>query len=91
MLSLDLDRCGTVVVHAASEIRIKIPMTKRPGEMPSDLFPTEDEIVARARELCLQRRSRPTDVRACLKAAEQDLLERGARKALRAVSSWLRR
>jgi hypothetical protein len=65
-------------------------MANRPGDMPSGLFPTEDEIVARARELCSQRRSRPADIRACLKAAEQDLLERGARKALRAVSAWLR-
>jgi hypothetical protein len=65
-------------------------MAKRSAEIPRDLFPTEDEIVERARELCLQRRSRPTDVRACLKTAEQDLLERGARKALRAIGSWLR-
>jgi hypothetical protein len=58
-------------------------MRKRPRQVPDDLFPTEAEIAQRAYELCFVARRLSVDHRGYLDLAEQELLDRGARRALR--------
>jgi hypothetical protein len=62
-------------------------MRKRPRQVPTDVFPTEAEIAQRAYELCFVARRLCVDHRGYLHLAEQELLDRGARRALRNASS----
>ena len=59
-------------------------MPKRPRQAPTDFYPTEAEIVQRAYKLCFVVRRPCTDPLGYLHLAEQALLDRGARRALRA-------
>jgi hypothetical protein len=58
-------------------------MLKRSHRAPDDVFPTEAEIAQRAYELCFVDRRPCDDHRGYLDVAEQELLDRGARRALR--------
>jgi hypothetical protein len=62
-------------------------MDKRPRQVPNDVFPTEAEIAQRAYELCFVARRLCVDHRGYLQLAEQELLDRGARRALRLPDS----
>ena len=55
------------------------------GEPLPDPFPTEDEVAERAFELCFVVRSSCLDGVGYLEAAEQDLLDRCARRALQST------
>jgi hypothetical protein len=61
------------------------PMLKRPLR-PDDIFPTEAEIAQHAYELCFVDRRPCDDHRGYLDVAEQELLDRGARRALRSAN-----
>ena len=62
-------------------------MRKRRRQVPTDVFPTEAEIAQRAYELCFVARRLCVDHRGYLHLAEQELLDRGARRALRNTNS----
>ena len=64
-------------------IGASLSMLKRPRQAPNDLYPTEHEIAQRAFELCFVVRRPCIDPLGYLHLAEQELLDRGARRALR--------
>jgi hypothetical protein len=66
-------------------------MRKRHGQAPNDVFPTEAEIAQRAYELCFVIRRLCVDHLGYLQLAEQELLDRGARRALRLAAGDGRR
>jgi hypothetical protein len=73
-----LARYPAVMVGAASQ---------NPGEPLPDPFPTDDEVAERAFELCFVVRSSCLDGVGSLQAAEQELLDRSARRACRTEHS----
>ena len=61
-------------------------MLKKPLRAPIDLFPTEEEIAQRAYELCFVVRMPCDNTLGYLHLAEQELLDRGARRALKSAA-----
>jgi hypothetical protein len=75
----------TVSTRGPPNIRFR-PMRKRHHRAPHDVFPTEAEIAQRAYELCFVNRRLCVDHHGYLQLAEQELLDRGARRAMRLAS-----
>ena len=65
-----------------------MPDDRRP---PKDIYPTADEIAERADEMLRERSSEAFGAAAYWSAAEAELLERGATKAIHAVDARQRR
>jgi hypothetical protein len=58
----------------------------RPADPPRELFPTSDEIFDRAREMSSQERTWGREYTRYWREAEDDLLDRAARRVIRPFS-----